>query len=398
MNQMKGSGQMSNIVVAEKEKPVRTTSRHAASIRGLEKSFVTRKRTVHAVRGIDLDIEEGEYVVVLGPSGCGKTTLIRMIAGLERPTSGRIELQSRAVFDVDEAIDVKPNERNVGMVFQSYALWPHMSVAKNVEYPLRMRKVQRKDRAARTLEALRAVECEPMAKRLPAELSGGQQQRVALARGLVSEPAIFLLDEPLSNLDALLRVSLRAELLRLHRKLGFTAIHITHDQEEALEMADRVILMREGEIVQTGRPEEVYARPSTPYAANFLGIRNKLDVKVVGQQLVHDTTVVAGGAQFAAARTDGEKLQVFARPHKVVVTPVSGPVPSGGLSVEGRLEQVVLDSSDGRMRCIVDFDGVQWFGTPGTGLTQDHVGSAVRVTIDSDAALVYDADGTLINA
>lgn len=360
----------------------------ASSVSGLEKTYVTKKRTVRALRGIDIAIAEGEYVVVLGPSGCGKTTLIRAIAGLEKPTSGRIALHNRVVFDAGKSVDVKPEKRNVGLVFQNYALWPHMTVEKNVAYPLRMQKVPKQDRARRVNEVLTALECVQLAKRLPAELSGGQQQRVALARALVSEPDILLLDEPLSNLDALLRISLRSELLRLHRKIGFTAIHITHDQEEALEMGDRVVLMREGEIEQIGPPAEVYARPVSPYAANFLGVRDRIAVTVGAGGLEYDGGTVAGSADVAEGWQKDEKMVLFARDQDVKISRSGSDIRQpGDLVLQGTLAQVVLGSG-GRRRYIVDIAGNQWYA--GLAATEDlEPGEKVQVTIAAGRALIY---------
>jgi iron(III) transport system ATP-binding protein len=360
-----------------------------ASIAGLEKTYVGKRRTVHAVRGVDLQIRKGEYLVVLGPSGCGKTTLIRCVAGLESPTGGSISLLNRTLFDGAKGIDVPPNKRNVGLVFQNYALWPHMTVEKNVAYPLRVRKVPKAERELRVAEVLSALECAPLAQRLPAELSGGQQQRVALARALVSEPGILLLDEPLSNLDALLRVSLRSELLRLHRKIGFTAIHITHDQDEALEMGDRVVLMRDGKIEQIGPPEEVYARPVSPYAATFLGVRNNLDVTVAQGALDFCDGTILGSEELAAGLKNGDSLSLFVRNQDVRVSGLlSDALPAAGdVSMEGTLAQMVLGAG-GRREYIVDVGGKQWFAG-GSKSPELSIGHPVKVTFDSGRALLY---------
>jgi iron(III) transport system ATP-binding protein len=361
----------------------------SASLTGIRKTFVSKGKTVHAVKDVDLHITPGEYVVVLGPSGCGKSTLIRCIAGLESPTNGSIELLGRKVYDADKSINMKANARNVGMVFQSYALWPHMTIEQNVAYPLKMRKVPKKEREKRVAAVLKALEVEQLAKRLPAELSGGQQQRIALARALVYEPAILLLDEPLSNLDALLRVSLRAELLRLHRLLGYTALHITHDQEEALEMGDRVVLMREGEIEQMGPPEEVYARPVSPYAATFLGVRNKHTVIVKDGHLAYAGGVVPGSAQLAAGHPDGTRLQLFVRGRDTHVARASAAAADGAgeIELEGTLAQTVLGEG-GRRQFVLDLDGDQWFAQNADGPAFE-VGDQVRVRIPVAKVLLY---------
>ena len=364
----------------------------SASLAGIRKTFVSKGKTVHAVKDVDFHVKPGEYIVILGPSGCGKSTLIRCIAGLESPTVGKIDLQGRTVYDAARSIDTKPNKRNVGMVFQSYALWPHMTIEENVAYPLKMRKVPKAERAKRVAEVLRALECENLAKRLPAELSGGQQQRVALARALVFEPAILLLDEPLSNLDALLRVSLRTELLRLHRALGYTALHITHDQEEALEMGDRVILMREGQIEQSGPPEEVYARPVSPYAANFLGVRNRVRVSAKGGRLEYDGHVVGGSDPLAEGRPTGTELELFVRGRDTRVLRADGGVDPGDgtLTLDGTLDQVVLGEG-GRRQYVVDVAGRLWFAQHAAD-DDLQVGDEVRVAVPARAALLYEGE------
>lgn len=371
--------------------PAESGSETNASVVGLDKTFATKRRTVHALRDIDLQVERGEYVVVLGPSGCGKTTLIRCIAGLEHPTRGRVTLPGRTVFDHEQGVDVDPNRRNVGLVFQNYALWPHMTIERNVAYPLRMRKVRKPERARRVAEVLESLECGPLAARLPAELSGGQQQRVALARALVSEPGILLLDEPLSNLDALLRVSLRAELLRLHRKLGFTAIHITHDQDEALEMGDRVLLMREGRIEQLGPPKDVYARPVSPYAATFLGVRNRIEVTAESGRLGYAGLTVDGSAGAAALARQGETLQLFARTHDIHVTSTDDrSAPASGFGFHGTVAQTILGEG-GRQQHIVDVAGQQWYAGHSSS-PELRPGDRVRITVPVDRALLYRND------
>ncbi|GAA3909276.1 ABC transporter ATP-binding protein [Microbacterium invictum] len=370
--------------------------RPEASVVGLSKSFVSKKRDVHAVRGIDLSIRKGEYVVVLGPSGCGKSTLMRCIAGLEQPTAGTVRLHGQTVFDEKSGVDVKPEARNVGMVFQNYALWPHMSVEANVAYPLKRRKVRGPERSARVAEVLETVECSALAKRLPAELSGGQQQRIALARALASRPSLMLLDEPLSNLDALLRVSLRSELLRLHRELGFTALHITHDQAEALEMGDRVVLMRDGEIEQSGTPEEVYTRPASPYAATFLGVRNKVTATLSNGQVSYDGGWIRG-VDNVLGTTEGATIKVFARPKDVRVTPQSQQAqaaPTGDVTLEGQVAQVVL-SEGGTHQFIVDVGGAQWFAEQGDVATV-RTGDRVVISVERSGVLLYDKDGRLL--
>jgi iron(III) transport system ATP-binding protein len=296
------------------------------------------------------------------------------------------------VYDAEKSIDKKVNTRNVGMVFQNYALWPHMSVEQNVEYPLKMRKVPKAERRERVAKVLEALECTALAKRLPAELSGGQQQRIALARALVYEPEVLLLDEPLSALDALLRVSLRTELLRLHRDLGYTAIHITHDQEEALEMGDRVVLMREGRIEQVGPPAEVYARPVSPYAANFLGVRNRLKVTTDGLRLRHGNGTILGSESLAAAVSGEQPLQLFVRARD---THVRRNAPGldlnpGDIEVEGTIAQVVLGEG-GRRQYVIDIDGRLWYAQHAEDPNLEP-GDNVRVRTSAATALLYQGE------
>ncbi|MFG0328835.1 MAG: ABC transporter ATP-binding protein [Phycisphaerales bacterium] len=227
-----------------------------------------------AVDSVSLRIEAGELFFLLGPSGCGKTTLLRMIAGFVEPTAGRIRLGDHDVTDLP------PEKRNTGMVFQSYALWPHMTVAENVAFGLDVRKVSRKERSDRVMKALRTVRMQDYAARRPNELSGGQQQRVALARALVIEPRVLLLDEPLSNLDAKLRTEMRLEIRRICKEIGITTVYVTHDQKEALSMADGVAVMRQGRIVQMGPPKDLYDRPFSRFVADFLGETNFVAAEV----------------------------------------------------------------------------------------------------------------------
>jgi iron(III) transport system ATP-binding protein len=244
----------------------------------VSKVYGRRKGAVHALTELSLDVRRGEFLVLLGPSGCGKTTLLRSIAGLLEPTAGRIELHGDVVFDADTGAWLPPNRRDIGMVFQQYALWPHMTVERNVAFPLRARGLKDDLRDGRVAEVLELVQCSQYAKRYPPELSGGQQQRIALARALAARPAVMLMDEPLSNLDALLRIDLRAELRRVHEELRFTSVYVTHDQVEAMSLATRLVVMRAGRIEQVGSPDEVYRRPATEYVAEFLGARTRLSL------------------------------------------------------------------------------------------------------------------------
>lgn len=230
--------------------------------------------SVPALKGVSLNVRDGEFFTLLGPSGCGKTTLLRCIAGLENPDSGTICIGGTAVFDSGQGLNTGPNKRNIGMVFQSYAIWPHMTVFDNVAFPLRCRGEQ--NLSSKVMHAMEVVGLQDFADRYSSRLSGGQQQRVALARAIVAQPDVMLLDEPLSNLDAALRGQMRVELRRLQREVGITTVLVTHDQHEALAMSDRIAVMSEGEVLEVSNPRELYDRPSTVFSAKFLGNANRL--------------------------------------------------------------------------------------------------------------------------
>jgi len=277
-----------------------------------------------ALKDVSFEIGHGKFVTLLGPSGCGKSTTLWSLAGLDTPTGGTITFQGRTVVDVDRGIFVPPEKRDFGLVFQSYAVWPHMTVRKNLEYPLKIRKASRQEINSRVEEIASLVEMTEHLDKYPYQLSGGQQQRVALARTLVYGPKLLLLDEPLSNLDAKLRVRARSWLKTLHKQLGLTTIYVTHDQDEALAMSDEILVLDKGVVVQRGLPEEVYLSPKTPFVADFIGNSNLLRGKVVAVDANSATVDLGAGATIQTAPSEvsvGESVVVAVRQEAVSFTP-----------------------------------------------------------------------------
>ncbi|NLD59696.1 MAG: ABC transporter ATP-binding protein [Clostridiales bacterium] len=281
------------------------------------------KKDFYAVRDISLDIEPGSFVTLLGPSGCGKTTTLRMIAGFESPDEGEIYIGGEPINHLT------PNKRDTAMVFQSYALFPHYNVFDNVAYGLRLRKLSKDEIQKRVGVILNLVELNGMESRMTNQLSGGQQQRVALARALVVEPGVLLFDEPLSNLDAKLRVSMRTEIRRIQQTLGITAIYVTHDQAEAMSISDRIIIMHRGVIAQQGTPTEIYYHPNSEFVADFIGEANFLPCRVVSVS-GSEHRVTVGGAVVALECDDqhavGEDCKIVLRPEAAIIGD-DGPIP-----------------------------------------------------------------------
>ncbi|RRD39196.1 ABC transporter ATP-binding protein [Leptotrichia sp. OH3620_COT-345] len=244
-------------------------------IKNLSKTFITKSRRVDAVKNVNLSINSGEFVCLLGPSGCGKTTVLRMIAGFEIPTEGSIEIGGKDIAYLT------PDKRGISMVFQNYALFPHMNVYDNIAYGLKLQKKSKSEIDERVHKILDLMKMEDFAERVPSQMSGGQQQRVSLARALIMNSAVLLFDEPLSNLDAKLRLHMRDEIRKLQQEVGITSIYVTHDQAEAMALSDKIILMKDGEIVQIGSPQEIYQKPNCEFAAKFIGRANILDAKIV---------------------------------------------------------------------------------------------------------------------
>jgi len=261
------------------------------TISGLEKRYPDGTL---AVRGIDLTIGEGEFLTLLGPSGCGKTTTLRCLAGLEAPTGGSITFGDQVVADPANNVFVPPEKRRISMVFQNYALWPHMTVFGNVAYPLQMSKVRGAELRARVGDALGLVNLRERAQQPASALSGGQQQRVALARAMVGRPSLIFFDEPLSNLDAKLRHTMQDQIRAAHESLGATTVYVTHDQQEALALSDRIVVMDQGKILQIGTPEELYRHPASHFVADFLGYQNVLDATITGIDSDSYTVVLKG--------------------------------------------------------------------------------------------------------
>ena len=287
---------------------------------------------IRAVDGVSFEVPEGKFYTLLGPSGCGKTTTLRMIAGLERPTAGEIHINGTTVSSANRRLFVPPNERDIGMVFQSYAIWPHMTVFDNVAFPLTVgkRKYNKQEIRERVDKALAVVQMDGLQDRPAPRLSGGQQQRLALARALVREPKVLLLDEPLSNLDAKLREQMRIELRELQRQLGLTTIYVTHDQAEALAMSNFVAVMCQGRIVQTGKPREIYDNPNNEFTAGFIGSTNFVAGKVVGQPLEDGARLVETphGDLFCHVPPTiqtGEPVLISIRPQNVLLSKESTP-------------------------------------------------------------------------
>ncbi len=289
-------------------------------IEGLTKIFAGKQPTT-VIEDLNMEIRDGEFIVLLGPSGCGKTTMLRCLAGLENPTRGRISLGGQTVYDATRRVNLSPDKRSIGMVFQSYALWPHMTVRKNVAYPLRARGMKDKIKAGWVEETARLVDCESLLDRYPGQLSGGQQQRIALARGLVARPDLILLDEPLSNLDARLRDSVRTQLHELHSRIGFTAVFVTHDQSEALALGDRLAIMRDGIIEQFDTPQQVFDQPATEYVADFVGMTNVLLCEQRDGAWFFNGTVAAGEPPVLEMPGGGQLARVRIRPEDLRVAP-----------------------------------------------------------------------------
>ena len=328
------------------------------SVRDLQKSFAGARGEVKALRGVSFEVGKGELFTLLGPSGCGKTTTLRCIAGLEQPLSGEILIDDQPVYSAASGTFIAPERRNIGMVFQSYAIWPHMTVFQNVAYPL-TKEASRAEIGERVARILDRLSLGPLSDRLAPNLSGGQQQRVALARALVAQPQVLLLDEPLSNLDAKLREQMRFELKTLQESFGITTVYVTHDQEEALALSDRIGLMHEGALIEVGSPADLYLRPAHRVTADFLGTANFVSAQVErnGSRPWDEMWVATSIGSFAAQRSaewqPGMASQLFFRPESVEFldgTAAADNPPNHGAGVVERVT-FLGNSADVILRC-----------------------------------------------
>ena len=346
----------------------------SVTVRNVEKRF----GDVSVMRGVDLDIADGEFVVLVGASGCGKSTLLRMIAGLESITAGDIHIGDRRVNDLE------PRERDVAMVFQSYALYPHLNVRENMSFSLKLRKRAPQDIVTQIDKAASVLNLGQLLERFPRQLSGGQRQRVAMGRAIVRHPQVFLFDEPLSNLDAQLRIAMRTEIRALHQRLGATSIYVTHDQVEAMTMADRMVVMNAGRIEQVGAPLDVYDAPQTLYVAKFIGAPSINVIEGVIEDDHAATRVrTASGESIALLRGLGQGRRVSAafRPEHVTMG-AHGSLAGKVAVVEnlGHETYVFVETADGEFCILVDRD------------LRPRVGDAVRLTIRPEHVHLFDSD------
>jgi multiple sugar transport system ATP-binding protein len=345
---------------------------------GVEKRF----DGVRVLESLDLVVADGTFVVLLGPSGCGKTTALRIIAGLETPTAGRVRIGGRDVTRL------APRERDVAMVFQSYALYPHMSIADNIGYPLKIRGMPQRDRAVAVQRVAESLEVAHLLKRKPRQLSGGQRQRIALARAIIRDPAAFLMDEPLSNLDAKLRISMRGEIRRLQQALGATTVYVTHDQSEALTMADRVCVINEGVVQQYASPQEVFDRPANRFVAGFVG-NPPMNILPIGLDPASRAMTIAGtpvplGDRWEACAAAGvEQVGLRARDLGIAPAGAPGTVPGAVYVVEPMGDEVYVEVLIGESRVTVRTD---------RGWTAP-LGAPVGVAVDPARACFFDRGG-----
>ena len=352
----------------------------------LHKQFSTERGAVHALGGVSFQVPEGSLLTLLGPSGCGKSTTLRCIAGLEQPERGMISFSGQVVFSSETRQFEPPENRSVGMVFQSYAIWPHMTVFENVAYPLQGRGWKKALIAQEVKRVLSLVGLAEFSDRPSPHLSGGEQQRVALARALVANPKVLLLDEPLSNLDAKLRQHMRVEIRKLQRQSRVTAIYVTHDQEEAMVVSDEILFMSKGEIVERGRPEEIYTRPRRRLTAQFFGEANFLKGEIKGKEqnsLIVETSgglVACKGNQLAAL---GEQVSVFFRPEDVEALRER---PKNGFFLTGLISETVFLGK--LVECLVEVSNKNHVNVSVHRKFDPKKGEEVYLVIDPDACSI----------
>lgn len=346
-----------------------------------------------AIENVSFTVKSGEFLTLLGPSGCGKSTTLGALAGLDRPTEGVIKFGEKTIFDGTNNVFVPAEARNCGLVFQSYALWPHMTIEDNLAFPLKLRKVARSERDRRIKEVLSLVEMQDYAKRYPNQLSGGQQQRVALARTLVYQPSILLLDEPLSNLDAKLRDKARIWLSELQAQVRLTTIYVTHDQSEALALSDRIAVMNKGRIVQLGTPHEIYSHPADPFVADFIGTSTFFPGRIRNLSAGLATVGLSGGEQVIArcakALPVGAQVTVSVRPEQLILCAHRDRHPDeDGTMLTGRI--VSRSYLGARYQYLVDINGEVAKTESAEEFAQE---AEVGVWVPSNGAIVFAKDG-----
>jgi multiple sugar transport system ATP-binding protein len=356
------------------------------SLKNVKKSY----GNAHVIKGVDIEIEDGEFCVFVGPSGCGKSTLLRMIAGLEDITSGELRIGDRVVNDLP------PSDRSVAMVFQSYAIFPHMTVRENVAFGLTIAKASQSEKEAKVAEAARILQMEHLLDRRPSQLSGGQRQRVAIGRAIVRKPQVFLFDEPLSNLDAALRMDMRMEIGRLHQQLGASMIYVTHDQVEAMTLADKIVVLKDGNVMQIGAPMDLYHNPANLFVAGFLGAPSMNFIKVTVQGVDGNKVLVSNAALEPVAVSvkrgpfkAGDTAILGLRPQYIDIAPGQGRL-HGKVALTERLgSETVLD--------VTLKDGSPLIAA----LAQDvifEVGAPVDLTFDPDKAHLFAEDPSVVSS
>lgn len=350
--------------------------------------------STNAVDDLDLTIDHGDFMCMLGPSGCGKTTTLRMIAGLEQPTAGSISVDDRVLDSVERGVFVPPERREMGLVFQSYALWPHMTIRQNTEYGLRLRKIARAERGRRADAVMAVMGIDRYADRYPSQLSGGQQQRVALARMLAVNPSVMLFDEPLSNLDSRLRLEMRAELKRIHHDFGSTVVFVTHDQWEAMTLATRIAVMFEGRLQQIGSPTDIYDRPRNRLVAEFLGNPPINVVEIVDAE---SAPHVAAAYAFGKARTQGTAAAVGSvgfRPESIRIESRGALSAGEGLVIDGTVFAVLATGGSWTVEVVAD--GRHLFAT--TSVTPAcRPGDEIQMRVAADDVHVFDIEGDRVD-